>query len=213
MMVRVAAAVLCGGWLCAPGVAQQQRLQARVERPTSIAEGHVDASVGEAMRSLAARAGVVFVGQVVSVERKGGVVEVEFRVDHAVQGPVGSTYRLREWAGLWSAGQQRYIPGQRAMVFLRAPNGAGLSSPVDGMEGVVPVVPMGADAAPMLDVRRLAARVQRSVGEPMRGESVTLQGAVAAVRQRGEPELRALPEGWLPKPVAIMQAGVVDVAR
>jgi hypothetical protein len=155
---------------------------------------------------MASRAGLVFVGQVNRIERKGGVVEVTFGVDQVVLGSAGATYTLREWGGLWVAGEQRYQLGQRAMVFLHAASAAGLSSPVDGMEGVVPVVPMGADAAPLLDVRRLAARVQRLQGHPMEGEAVALADAAAVVshwRSGGvaEPEKRTLPAGWKPAPV------------
>jgi hypothetical protein len=33
-----------------------------------------------------------------------GVVEITFAVEDAVRGVSGSTYTLREWAGLWPAG-------------------------------------------------------------------------------------------------------------
>lgn len=133
-------------------------------------------SVGGVLRGLASRAGVVFVGQVQSIKPEGGVVVVTFQVQKAVLGVVGGTYVMREWAGRWTGGQQRYQVGQRAMFFLHAPSAAGLSSPVDGMMGVVPVVPMGANADALLDVRWLASRVRRSVGSPMVG---TDTGAVA----------------------------------
>jgi hypothetical protein len=125
------------------------------------------ASVGGVLRGLASRAGVVFVGQVQSIKPEGGVVVVTFQVQRDVLGVVGGTYVMREWAGRWTGGQQRYQVGQRAMFFLHAPSAAGLSSPVDGMMGVVPVVAMGANADALLDVRWLASRVWRGVGSPM----------------------------------------------
>jgi hypothetical protein len=199
----------CSGWIAS---AQEPMLL-----PTVIAvavEGTApDTSVGGALRSLASRAGLVFVGQVNRIERKGGVVEITFAVDKVVLGDVGSTYTLREWGGLWVAGEQRYQPGQRAMVFLHGVSAAGLSSPVDGMEGVVPLVPMGADAAPLLDVRRLAARVQRLQGKSMLGEAVALNDAEVMVSHwrspAAEPALRLLPSGWKPAPVDL--AGTVRV--
>jgi hypothetical protein len=133
-------------------------------------------SVGGVLRGLASRAGVVFVGQVQKIEPEGGVVVVTFQVQQAVLGVVGGTYVMREWAGRWTGGQQRYQVGQRAMFFLHAPSAAGLSSPVDGMMGIVPMVPMGANADALLDVRWLASRVRRNVGSPMVGAST---GAVA----------------------------------
>jgi hypothetical protein len=131
------------------------------------AESAPAASVAGVLRGLASRAGVVFVGQVQSIKPEGGVVVVTFQVQQAVLGVVGGTYVMREWAGRWTGGQQRYQVGKRAMFFLHAPSAAGLSSSVDGMMGVVPVVPMGANADALLDVRWLASRVGRSVGSPM----------------------------------------------
>jgi hypothetical protein len=92
--------------------------------------------------------------------------------------------------------------GQRAMFFLHAPSAAGLSTPVDGMEGIVPVIATGADQAPLLDVRRLAGRVQRAPGQPL---DTAERGAVALS------DARSIVAGWrsvqpeprrLPLPVA-----------
>ncbi len=173
-----------------------------------------DASVGAALRSLGARAGVVFVGQVSEVERKGGVVEVSFAVSQPVAGVASGVYTLREWAGLWEGNEQRYRVGERAMVFLHAAGGSSLSSPVDGMEGVVPVVMMGANAEPLLDVRRLETRVLRAQGAPLASEAgggILLNEAVAVVVQARapvggapvfEPVRRPLPVGLRPSPVS-----------
>jgi len=115
-----------------------------------------------------------------------GVVEVSFAVDQPVSGAVGATYSMREWAGLWTAGQPRYRVGQRAMFFLHAPNAAGLSSSVDGTEGVVPVL-ASEDGVPELDVRWLSARVLRAPGQPIEQAE---KGAVALS------EARSVVAGW-----------------
>ena len=170
-----------------------------------------DGSVGEALRSLASRAGVAFTGKVVEIRRKGGVVEVVFAVEQPLLGDVGSSYTLREWGGLWAAGQQRYLVGERVAVFLHAPGKSGLSSPVDGMDGVVPVVQESADRAALLDVRRLGARVRRKVGEPVGGVAngaMALEDARAVVvgwRKAlvAEPVRRALPGEVVELPVGI----------
>ena len=39
------------------------------------------------------------------------------------------------------------------------------------MDGILPVVQESADSEPLLDVRRVAARVQRQIGEPIADES------------------------------------------
>ncbi len=128
--------------------------------------------------SLAGRAATIFVGQVISIERHGGATEIVFNVEQAVlgsPGSPGSQYTLREWAGLWPQGQFRYTVGQRALVFLNGASAAGFGSPVDGAEGVVPVIVQGANAPALLDVRRLSAALQRSVGTPLATEA---EGAI-----------------------------------
>jgi hypothetical protein len=100
-----------------------------------------------ALHQMADRAGVIFVGRVAGVRRQdgggvaSGVVEVTFEVDQAVRGcAAGTPFVLREWAGLWEGDDQRYRLGQRLLMLLHAPNAAGMSSPVDGMDGAIPIV-------------------------------------------------------------------------
>jgi len=171
-----------------------------------------DTSVTVALRNLASRAGVAFAGQVMQVNRLGGVVEIVFRVDTPLLGSLGASYTVREWAGLWSAGQSRYSVGQRMVIFLYAPGKAGLSSPVDGMEGMLPMVQASADSVPLLDVRRLAARVVRAVGSPM----VDAEGGAMSVG-----DVTEVVAGWrkpivrepvrLPLPVGVLPVRVGPV--
>ncbi len=69
------------------------------------------------------------------------------------------------------------------MFFLHAPSAAGMSSAVEGMMGVVPVVPMGANGQALLDVRWLATRVRRAMGTPLEGPVGTAGGAQREVAQ------------------------------
>jgi hypothetical protein len=95
------------------------------------------------------------------------------------------------------------------MFFLHAPSAAGLSPPVDGMAGVVPLVPMGANAGPLLDARLLATRVTRPVGSPVvDAESGTIALADAEIVVTSwqqstvlEPATYPLPVGVRPLPV------------
>lgn len=176
---------------------------ARAQRPVGGGVTGPAVSVGGELRAMAARAGVVFVGEVQRIVPKEGVVEITFLVQRPVLGVTGGRYVMREWAGRWTGGQQRYRVGQRAMFFLHAPSAAGLSSPVDGMAGVVPLIPMGANADAVLDARWLMARVVRRVGDSM-GEAdqgaVALTDAVMVVRHwrtetTMEPTRRSLPAG------------------
>ncbi len=183
----------------------------------------LETSVGSVLRNLASRAGVVFVGQVVKIEPKAGTVEVTFQVQQPVLGAVGATYTLREWSGLWTGGRQRYRLGQRAMVFLHATNGPGLSSPVDGMEGVVPVVVQGADTGALLDVRWLDARVLRDQGAPLadaENGAITLADGIAVAAgwknaELPEPVQQPLPLGVRPAQTAepVQSVGVAVPPR
>src|SRR5271168_2748217 len=123
------------------------------------------------LHQLSDEADVIFAGQVMSIRPNDGVVEVEFRVDQAIRGcSVGTPYILREWAGLWTAGNQRYRVGQRLLMLLHAPSAAGMSSPVGGLDGAIPIrqgsattESVGAAQPPYVDLRWLEARVPRAV--------------------------------------------------
>lgn len=177
-----------------------------------------DTSVGAALRNLASRAHDVFVGQVISITRTGGVVNVLFRVDQSVAGSQGTTYTLREWAGLWPPGEHRFFVGERALLFVNAAGAAGFSSPVDGEDGVVPVMPASSAAAAQIDVRRLSARVLRVDHAPLADAdngAVALADAVSLVRgwQKAswiEPQRQALPAAFRPAQPPQVVGRVVD---
>lgn len=119
---------------------------------------------------MASHAGVIFAGQVVSIAHHDaqGFVEIQFQVDAAVVGcKTNSTYTVREWAGRWAGHPERYLPGQRLLMLLTRPGPAGLSAPVYGSAGAIPIVAgasgtlgdVGAAAEPLVDLRLLATRV------------------------------------------------------
>jgi hypothetical protein len=203
-MRRLIVLCLWMGVACAVGRAQEEQRSAP------------DASVGAALRTLASQAHDVFAGQVESITRRGGVVEVKLRVDASVVGSQAGSFVLREWAGLWPPGQQRYWIGERAMFFLRSANAAGLSTPVDDAEGVVPVVVQGTNQQPLVDVRRLDARVQRAVGAPLvRADAAAISFADAKVLAAGwqAPQWREPVRAPLPvtlRPLPVLPAGVVQ---
>ena len=101
---------------------------------------------------MASRAGVIFAGQVTGISREDerGFVEVWFRVEVPVRGVgrVGSReYVLREWAGLWTGGD-RYRVGLRYLMLLMPKGASGLSGPVDGMDGALPLIGAGTAGSP-----------------------------------------------------------------
>ena len=158
--------LVCASWM---GFAQGTVTDAPAGAPIS---------VEDALRSMAGQAGVIFIGTVLRITHKGGgdgasagVVEVDFQVDQAVRGCTsGSVYTLREWGGLWAPNQFRYQVGETKLMLLHAPGASGMSSPVGGMDGAIPVRGNAVSAVengsigisePIVDLRWVAAKVGR----------------------------------------------------
>jgi hypothetical protein len=147
----------------------------------SVAQGQTSSpppkTIEDALHQMSDKAGVIFAGQVLAVDRHegegsaSGIVEISFRVDQAIRGcDAGTTYVLREWAGLWS-GPQRYRVGEERLMFLHLPGASGLSSPVDGMDGVVPIIGSSSQTvngtpsspSPVADLKWIGAKVDHPV--------------------------------------------------
>ncbi|HEX2917127.1 MAG TPA: hypothetical protein VHN81_01320 [Edaphobacter sp.] len=143
-------------------------------------------------------AGIIFVGEVTAIrdtpgqQGASGIVEIDFRINQALRGcTAGSTYTLREWAGLWEAGDQRYRIGQRLLMMLHSPTDSGVSSPVDGMNGAIPIIPPTSNSAssssqmlataasatspPVADLRWIAAQLARAAPYTTSGAHVTAE--------------------------------------
>ncbi|WP_158942775.1 hypothetical protein [Granulicella sp. S190] len=172
------------------------------------------ASVTDVLRGMSDRAAVIFMGQVLAVrlpesaDPASGIVEVEFRVDRAIRGcTAGEPFVLREWGGLWVGGNRRYRVGQRLLMLLHAPGAGGMSSPVGGLEGAIPVrqgdagaelkESAGLSSGPYVDLRWLGARVPRTIS--YRSEPVRAAGALpriaAAAGLSGEDGSGVMPLG------------------
>ena len=161
----------------------QALVMATVAVASSLAHAQVTPSepvqtIEDALHQISDQAGVAFVGEVTAIRHingtdgASGVVEVEFHIDQAIRGSTpGGTYILREWAGLWAGGDQRYRRGQRLLMLLHTPGPNGITSPVGGMAGAIPL--RGGDIAPratdtstthqptMADLRWVATKIQR----------------------------------------------------
>ena len=113
-------------------------------------------STGEVLAELVQAAGVIFAGEVYAIRMPEGqanagtsgglhstnpqVVEIEFRVDHGVRGAsVGGRFVLRESLEHWQQAKVQLALHERAILFLYPPDQAGLSSPVGGAVGVLPL--------------------------------------------------------------------------
>ncbi len=135
-------------------------------------------TVEDVLHQMADQADIIFLGEVAAIRPHedgglaSGFIEIDFRVDRAIRGISGGTYTLREWAGLWSGNAGRYRTGERLLMLLHAPSVSGLSSPVGGLDGAIPI--RGGGAAPVLantatlssttvvDLRWLGARLPQS---------------------------------------------------
>jgi hypothetical protein len=138
-------------------------------------------TVTDLLHQMSDRADVIFLGQVLTVHLPeggspaSGIVEIEFRVDEAIRGcKTGQPYVLHEWGGLWAGSNGRYRVGQRLLMLLHAPGAGGLSSPVGGLDGAIPIRQSGIVASlaestapppslPFVDLRWLGARLPRAV--------------------------------------------------
>lgn len=110
----------------------------------------------DALARLVQEAGVIFAGEVYAVRMpegqqnagtKGGqhsanpdAVEVEFRVDQGVRGvTIGNPYVMREPLAEWRSQGEVLTLHKRAVVLLTKPDAAGMSRPVEGLRGVLPI--------------------------------------------------------------------------
>lgn len=216
--------VLCAGWNAAAAGAQQ-RAAVRADTVTDVAP-RLPMTTLDALQQMELRAGVVFAGEVVAIRRVGtglsgseggspqnsfagnaGAVEVEIHIEDAVRGcTAGGQYVLREWPGLWVNQGPRYRVGQRAVWLLHAPNAAGMSSPVGGMVGVLPVT--GRGARTLVDLRWMKTQVARQL--VVLPDAAERQRMVAAKTVGGNSA-----KDWKPPvlPVSTDGEAATDVAR
>jgi hypothetical protein len=115
----------------------------------------------DALRVMTEMAGVIFTGQVVGVRRHDAVVEIEFAVEDALRGVSGGSYTLREWAGLWPGGNEPFRVGQTYLMLLHSPGAGGLSSPVGGMDGAIPIRGGAGPTGRVVDLGWVGTRVVR----------------------------------------------------
>ncbi len=156
---------------------ERSNLRRPLEPLRAVTESGPASSIEDELHQMSEQAGVIFAGQVLAVRQQGaagsGWVDIEFRVEEAIRGCVGQgTYTLREWAGLWAGGLARYRVGEQLLMLLHAPTEAGLSSPVGGQDGAIPIT--GSGQAPgagddfvvsgeqAVDLRWIQARLLRS---------------------------------------------------
>lgn len=158
------------------------------------------ATANAVLREMGSQAAIIFAGRVEAVLRADdlGYVDVRFRVESGVRGAqTGGVYVLREWAGLWTGGAVRYTVGQRRLMLLAGRGPSGMSAPVSGMDGAVPLFG-DADGTTRVDLRWVRARAWRGV--------VASAGSVGAAAAEGQAHADPFNDDWA-GPVAAMAAG------
>ena len=202
-----------------PGAAFTLQLGDAVPAAISQSANTVPESADALIEQMTLAAGVIFAGEVTAVrlpvgfagseqDAAEGIVEIDLRVDQSLRGAAaGSIYTVREWAGLWAGEMARYKAGQRLLLFLYAPDTYGLSAPVHGAEGAIPLRGSGAAPGPddastavsewLVDLRWLQAqalRTRRYAMLPVRRPGGPITGPVseeaAVVRPGLRPGLR-----------------------
>lgn len=150
-------------------------------------------SAPPSLLQLTQRAGFIFSGTVLSIERiepkaqnEVATVRITFRVDQAVRGVSSrQTFAIREWAGLWDSGD-RYRTGEQVLLFLYQSSKLGLTSPVNGNFGHFKLDKNGKI---LLDAQRLAAlQIKIPTTDPLSGKrfSLSSRDLVRAVRRVGD---------------------------
>ena len=185
LWVGVAAATLCVcGWgqgarqprTAAHGAAVSPAavVAANVVAANVVPAAVVPANAQSALVGMVANAAVIFVGHVLTIAPGNGFVDVTFRIDEPVRG--GSklgTYVLREWAGLWSGTPDRYHVGERLLMLLTARGASGMSAPVGGDEGMMPIVPNALQ--PLADTQGKAPAEDGSLATDVTGMTADLR--------------------------------------
>ncbi len=197
-MRRCLTLCLSAAWVAVPrhAVAQTQPrpLSARLGRtPSPLVAAAVPADTASALLQMGSRASTIFSGHVEAVSRNdaAGFVDVRFRIDQPLRGcPQTGVYVLREWAGLWSGHAERYRVGQRLLMLLPRRGPSGMSAPVGGLDGAIPITATGAE--PLADGNGVAPADDGAAADPAASLGVDLRWVAARVARGTAPKETAL---------------------
>lgn len=191
--------------------------------PVQAQDPAVPQTLEDALHQMSDLAGIIFVGEVAAIRlREGdqgasGFVEVDFHIDQAVRGcSAGGSFTLREWAGLWQGGDVRYHVGQRLLMMLHSPGPTGITSPVAGLDGAIPLRAQNSialvdssastsatDTLPaslLVDLRWVGTHVLRTFSPSTASSQVTRMtadaGSVADVQQTPLPTVIGMLNSW-----------------
>lgn len=166
------------------------------------APGQVPAGAAAELQLMSSHAAVIFSGQVVAIFREdsAGFVDIRFRIDEAVRGcPKAGFYVLREWVGLWTGDPNRYSVGQRRLMLLTARGPSGMSSPVGGMDGAIPLLATG--VAPIADAAGVAPSDTAAAPAALAADLRWIQARVVRSTD-GRPSAHEVPMGGPAQPIS-----------
>lgn len=179
------AVVLIGLFVCLSGFAAAQ------PSDQILAEG----LLGPQWKQLSRRAGMIFVGTVLSVTAGNAssnltssgapsTVELQFRVDHAIAGvEPGQILTIHEWSGAWSM-HRPMLTGQHILLFLYPPSRLGLTSPVGGAFGQIALESSGMYVSKNeIRVRQDSAMVRGKQNDAQSVGVVQLERAIRRTRE------------------------------
>ena len=167
------------GAACLPGWAQTQKMhRTPVASPIVSSAATISKEAQAELAGMVARAGVIFAGRVLEIAWNQGHVDVTFRVDEPVRGcNKQGVYVLREWTGLWNGEPARYRVGQRLLLLLTARGPSGMSAPVGGDEGIIPIAASAVE--PLADAKGVAPAEDGSVAGDITGMTADLRWVLA----------------------------------
>ena len=211
-----AAAACTAGWGQAAVRHGGRAHVAPVQAPAASASAVLGPDAQAALNALVARAAVIFAGHVLAVSPGDGFVDTRFRIDEPVRGcNKTGIYVLREWEGLWSGQPARYRVGERLLMLLTARGASGMSAPVGGDEGIIPIAASASE--PLADARGVAPAEDGSVAADITGMTADLRWVQARAartravpvnaepREPGEPESPA--QRWVATPAMAATVG------
>ncbi len=170
------------------------------------------------LQQMTQRAGFIFLGRVEKVEWKhapaGGAadrVRISFYVLDGIRGArTGETVAIEEWSGLWTVGNERYVPGETLFVFFYPRSKLGLTSPVAGDGGRIELTPtqrvlLSPEQSAALLPRSLRLQKHQAAAEEFRTRRSTVYKQFAAiVRELAQaPPGQVSPDQLPPQPVLL----------
>ena len=167
----------------------------------------------DALRQMLAQSAIAFTGQVTALRHTGQIAEIDFAVDDAILGVTpNATYTLRQWTGLTPNSNSAFQIGSRYLMFLHAPGPGGLSSPVGGPDGAIPILPGSAPALPNTpDTFGLAAQTAITQSTQQATSAASLRSPARSNLRLAPPSAETAPAPVANQPANPLASATIDL--